>query len=74
MPKPAEIQTYAVNLEIIPPMRFASHCQRCECCGESKTACCFEEDGFGICTACLESDVIILPDDPPGARGGRSHY
>ena len=69
MPKPAEIQTCAVNLEIIPPIRFSPNCQRCDCCGERKPACSFEEDGFGICTACLESDVITLPFDPAMAAG-----
>lgn len=55
------------DLEIIPPLRVGARL-RCECCGERKPAGEFEEDCFGICLACLESDVATLPSEMTGTE------
>jgi len=55
------------DLEIIPPLRVGARL-RCECCGERKPAGEFEEDCFGICLACLESDVATLPWEMTGTE------
>lgn len=68
MPKHAGLVPSLCDLDIIPPIRSAHASMRCECCGERKPASDFEEDCFGICTPCVESDVVILPWDTTGAE------
>lgn len=63
MPQHAGLVPSLGDLDFIPPVRLGRASMRCECCGERKPASDFEEDCLGICTPCVESDVVILAWD-----------
>lgn len=64
MPGPAARIVENAWLEILAPMRSCRDAIVCDCCRRAKSPDDFDEDGFGICCDCLDSDALIVKLDP----------
>ena len=59
MSEPAMIEPYAPMAEILPPGRPERTISFvCDCCRTERPAFEFDDDSYGICSACLGADVL----------------
>lgn len=63
MPGPAAHAVEEWPLEILVPTRSCRGAIVCDCCRRARSADNFDEDCFGICCDCLESDALLVELD-----------
>ncbi|MDP9762090.1 MULTISPECIES: hypothetical protein [Agrobacterium] len=63
MPGPAAHAVEEVLLEILAPKPACCSTIVCDCCRRARSADNFDEDCFGICCDCLDSDVLLVQLD-----------
>ncbi|WP_141652457.1 hypothetical protein [Rhizobium grahamii] len=63
MPGPAAHAVEELSLEILMPRRTCRGAIVCDCCRRARSAADFDEDCFGICCDCLESDALLVELD-----------